>query len=104
MDPYYANMGTPAEQLARHQLSAAQSAREDARQAAREERTLLEAQAETLEGIQAATLQVHAEVERLVDETGRAQRLALWVGVGTAMGGAIIGGFAGAVAARVVGG
>ncbi|GAW50911.1 putative methyl-accepting chemotaxis protein [Nocardioides sp. PD653] len=64
----------------------------------------------TLEGIQDATVKVqqatrdvHAEVQRLVDETGRAQHLAVWVAIGTGLGGAILGGFAGAIAARFVG-
>jgi excisionase family DNA binding protein len=47
--------------------------------------------------------EVHQEGERLATETARVQRLAVRVGVVTATLGAVLGGFAGAVAARVVG-
>jgi excisionase family DNA binding protein len=47
--------------------------------------------------------ELHQEGERLATETARVQRLAVRVGVVTATLGAVFGGFAGAVAARVVG-
>ncbi|MFC7495569.1 MULTISPECIES: hypothetical protein [unclassified Nocardioides] len=50
-----------------------------------------------------ATETVQAEVGRLALETAAAQRLAVWVGVGTAVLGALLGAFAGAFAARMVG-
>lgn len=50
-----------------------------------------------------ATRTVHAEVARLATETARAQRLAILVGIGTTVLGALVGGFAGAFAARVIG-
>lgn len=58
---------------------------------------------EAVRTVRDATLEVHNEIERLAHETARAQRLAVRVGVGTAVLGAILGGFAGAVAARLVG-
>lgn len=56
-----------------------------------------------MRAVEAATLQVHSEIERLAVETAKAQRLAVWVGVGTAVLGSVLGGFAGAVAARIIG-
>jgi hypothetical protein len=80
--------------------------RADARRAeeqrARHLRELDELQ-EATRDVQRATLEVHAVVKELAAETSRAQRLAVWVGVGTAILGAVIGGFAGAVAAKLVG-
>lgn len=43
------------------------------------------------------------EAEAARRETAAAQRLALWVGVGTAVVGAILGGLAGAFAAQALG-
>jgi excisionase family DNA binding protein len=57
--------------------------------------------ARTFAAAQAAEL--HQKGERLAAETARVQRLAVRVGVVTATLGAVFGGFAGAVAARVVG-
>jgi hypothetical protein len=54
-------------------------------------------------GVQAATVEVQVEVKRLAEETARAQRLAIWIGVGTAALGAVLGGFAGAFAVRILG-
>jgi hypothetical protein len=68
-----------------------------------EARNTARRQEESLSAIEAATLKVHEEVERLAIETARAQRLAVRVGVATATLGAILGGFAGAIAARIVG-
>jgi excisionase family DNA binding protein len=51
----------------------------------------------------AETAEVKKQGEGLATETARAQRLAVRVGVATATLGAVLGGFAGAVAARVAG-
>lgn len=99
MDPY--SNRQPARQTA-EQL--ARTADENARRRHREEVKGLEAIADATLQVQDATLQVHAEVQRLAAETARAQRLAVWVGVGTAVLGSILGGFAGAVAAQIIGG
>lgn len=56
-----------------------------------------------VDDVQHATVNVHAELERMAAETARAQRLAIWVGVGTALLGAVVGGFAGAFAAQLIG-
>lgn len=57
-----------------------------------------------VESVRQATDMVQGALLDMAAETARAQRLAVWVGVGTAVVGAILGGFAGAVAARLVGG
>jgi len=57
-----------------------------------------------VESVREATDMVQRAVAGMAAETARAQRLAVWVGVGTAVVGAILGGFAGAVAARIIGG
>lgn len=59
---------------------------------------------ESTASVHSATVLVHEEIQRLAQETARAQRLAVWVGVCTAILGAIVGGFAGAVAAKLLGG
>ena len=51
----------------------------------------------------AEATELHHESELLATEPARVQRLAVRVGVVTAALGAVLGGFAGAVAARVVG-
>lgn len=61
------------------------------------------AELEHLQAVQQATLDVRAAVKALADETTRAQRFALRVGVGTTLVGSVVGGFAGAIAARIVG-
>ncbi|WP_148232413.1 hypothetical protein [Janibacter sp. HTCC2649] len=53
--------------------------------------------------VERATGNVRAELEGMAVETAKAQRLAVWVGVGTAVVGAIVGGFAGAFAAKLLG-
>lgn len=55
-----------------------------------------------VDDVQQATVNVHAELERMAAETAKAQRLAIWVGVGTALLGAVVGGFAGAFAAQLI--
>lgn len=80
--------------------------REDARRAAQQRERHLEELDELQQAtrdVQQATLDVHAVVEQLAHETAKAQKLAIWIGVGTAVLGAVIGGFAGAVAARFIG-
>jgi N-acetylmuramic acid 6-phosphate (MurNAc-6-P) etherase len=81
----------------REQQHAAERA---SRQAAREH----DEQIAGITALEQATRDVHSVVEQLAAETSRAQRLAVWVGVGTSVIGAILGGFAGAIAARIVGG
>lgn len=61
------------------------------------------AEVEHLQAVRQATGDVRAAVQGLADETSRAQRLALWVAIGTILVGAVVGGFAGAVAARLIG-
>lgn len=68
-------------------------------------------QTEQLDDLKAMTREVHTAtvavqnaVVQMADETTRVQKLALWVAVGTALLGAVVGGFAGAIAAQIVGG
>lgn len=53
--------------------------------------------------VRESTGKVHESVQELATATARAQKLAVWIGVGTAVLGAILGAFAGAWAARLVG-
>lgn len=61
-----------------------------------------EVQQATVE-VQQATKSVQVEVQRMATETGRIQRLAIWVGVAAVILGALLGGIAGAFAAKVIG-
>src|SRR5205814_700520 len=53
--------------------------------------------------VEEATVTVASSVERMSEETGKAQMLAIRVGVVMTLVGALIGGFAGAWAAHVIG-
>lgn len=53
--------------------------------------------------VESATAMVNDQVEAMARETTRAQRLAIWVGVVVAISSALLGGFAGAYAAKIVG-
>lgn len=55
------------------------------------------------EKVAEATAKVDASLATMAEETSRAQRLAIRVGVATGFGGALFGGIAGAVAARLIG-
>lgn len=56
-----------------------------------------------LSQVEAATVAVQDSLAQMGVETSRLQRLAIKVGVATAILGAILGGFAGAFAARIIG-
>lgn len=76
---------------------------EAARAATRQVGQLDELKSTTRE-VHEATVAVQEAVIQMATETTRTQKLALWVGVGTALLGAVVGGFAGAIAAQIIGG
>lgn len=73
-----------------------------ARLAHQEQVSNLEQVHESVVSVREATATVQQAVLNMAAETSRAQRLAVWVGVGATLLGAVIGGFAGAFAARLV--